>query len=211
MRNAPGSYKRLSKATVGIAGAGGLGSNVAHLLARAGVGRLIIDDPDRIELSNLGRQLYSIDQVGKPKVEVLKESLKNINPFIKIEIYKVKLDESNISTVFIGVDLLIEALDSREGKRRLVKGFSKTYPEIPIIMASGLGGYGNNNKIKTRRVNDYIWVIGDFKTGPEHGLMTPRVCLVAAAQANLAVELLIEGPEVESINPLRSVPIVGGG
>jgi len=138
-RNAPGSYKRLSKATVGIAGAGGLGSNVAHLLARAGVGRLIIDDPDRIELSNLGRQLYFIDQVGKPKVEVLKESLKNINPFIKIEIYKVKLDESNISTVFIGVDLLIEALDSREGKRRLVKGFSKTYPEIPIIMASGLG------------------------------------------------------------------------
>jgi len=85
-RNAPGSYEKLSKATVGIAGAGGLGSNVAHLLARVGVGRLIIDDPDRIELSNLGRQLYFIDQVGKPKVLALKESLRNINPLRSVPI-----------------------------------------------------------------------------------------------------------------------------
>ena len=110
-RNTPGSYERLCKRTVGIAGAGGLGSNVAHLLVRAGVGRLIIDDPDKIELNNLARQLYFLEQVGKPKVEALKESLGNINPFIKVETYKVRLNESNISTVFIGVDLLIEALD----------------------------------------------------------------------------------------------------
>lgn len=210
-RNTQGSYKKLSKVTVGIAGAGGLGSNVAHLLVRAGVGRLIIDDPDEIELSNLGRQLYFTDQVGKMKVEALKENLKNINPFVKIETYRVKLNESNISTVFIGVDLLIEALDESKAKRMLVDGFTKYIPETPIIMASGLGGYGNNNKIKTQRVDRYIWVIGDLKTGVEHGLMAPRVCLVAAAQANLAIELLLKEEELENINPLRSFPIVGGG
>ncbi len=210
-RNTPGSYEKLSKSTVGIAGAGGLGSNVAHLLVRSGVGRLIIDDPDRIELSNLARQLYFIDQVNRMKVDTLKEDLKNINPFIKIETYKVELDESNISTVFIGVDLLIEALDERDAKQMLINGFSKFMPETPIIMASGLGGYGNNNEIKTQRVDKYIWVIGDLKTGTEHGLMAPRVSLVASAQANLAIELLLKEQELESNYIVRSFPIIGGG
>lgn len=210
-RNTPGSYERLCKRTVGIAGAGGLGSNVAHLLVRSGVGRLIIDDPDRIELSNLARQLYFIDQVNRMKVNTLKEDLKNINPFIKIETYKVELDESNISTVFIGVDLLIEALDERDAKQMLINGFSKFMPETPIIMASGLGGYGNNNEIKTQRVDKYIWVIGDLKTGTEHGLMAPRVSLVASAQANLAIELLLKEQELESNYIVRSFPIIGGG
>lgn len=210
-RNTLGSYEKLSKSTVGIAGAGGLGSNVAHLLVRSGVGRLIIDDPDRIELSNLARQLYFIDQIGKMKVDTLKEDLKNINPFIKIETYKVKLNESNISTVFIGVDLLIEALDLRDAKQMLIDGFSKFMPETPIIMASGLGGYGNNNEIKTQRVDKYIWVIGDLKTGTEHGLMAPRVSLVASAQANLAIELLLKEQELESNYIVRSFPIIGGG
>jgi len=210
-RNTQGSYEKLSKSTVGIAGAGGLGSNVAHLLVRSGVGRLIIDDPDRIELSNLARQLYFIDQVGRMKVDTLKEDLKNINPFIKIETYKVELDESNISTVFIGVDLLIEALDERDAKQMLINGFSKFMPETPIIMASGLGGYGNNNEIKTQRVDKYIWVIGDLKTGTEHGLMAPRVSLVASAQANLAIELLLKEQELESNYIVRSFPIIGGG
>lgn len=210
-RNTPGSYEKLSKLTVGIAGAGGLGSNVAHLLVRSGVGRLIIDDPDRIELSNLARQLYFIDQIGKMKVDTLKEDLKNINPFIKIETYKVELDESNISTVFIGVDLLIEALDERDAKQMLIDGFSKFIPETPIIMASGLGGYGNNSEIKTQRVDKYIWVIGDLKIGTEHGLMAPRVSLVASAQANLAIELLLKEQELESNYIVRSFPIIGGG
>ena len=210
-RNTPDSYERLCKRTVGIAGAGGLGSNVAHLLVRSGVGRLIIDDPDRIELSNLARQLYFIDQVNRMKVDTLKEDLKNINPFIKIETYKVELDESNISTVFIGVDLLIEALDERDAKQMLINGFSKFMPETPIIMASGLGGYGNNNEIKTQRVDKYIWVIGDLKTGTEHGLMAPRVSLVASAQANLAIELLLKEQELESNYIVRSFPIIGGG
>lgn len=210
-RNTPGSYEKLSKLTVGIAGAGGLGSNVAHLLVRSGVGRLIIDDPDRIELSNLARQLYFIDQVCRMKVDTLKEDLKNINPFIKIETYKAELDESNISTVFIGVDLLIEALDERDAKQMLIDGFSKFMPETPIIMASGLGGYGNNNEIKTQRVDKYIWVIGDLKTGTEHGLMAPRVSLVASAQANLAIELLLKEQELESNYIVRSFPIIWGG
>ena len=106
---------------------------------------------------------------------------------------------------------MIEALDEREEKQMLINGFTKFMPETPIVMASGLAGYGNNNEIKTQRVDKYIWVIGDLKTGEEHGLMAPRVALVAAAQANLAIELLLREPELEDDNLLRSFPIIGGG
>lgn len=210
-KNSPGSYEKLSRSTVGIAGAGGLGSNIAHLLVRAGIGRLIIDDPDRVELTNLGRQLYTIDQLGKPKVLALKEYLLKINPFAKIEVYQVRLNESNVSTVFIGVDLLIEALDSREAKINLIRGFSKVYPEIPIIVASGVGGYGKNDKIKTKRGGNYLWTIGDFKTEPDKGLMAPRVSLVAAAQANLSIEILMGDIDLSGKKITHNFRIVGGG
>lgn len=210
-KNTRGSYEKLSKATIGIAGAGGLGSIVSYLLVRSGVGRLIIDDPDKIELSNLARQFYSLEHLGRMKVDVIKEILKNINPFVEIETYKVELNESNISTVFTGVDLLIEALDEVEAKKMLIKGFTRYMPETPIIMASGLGGYGHNNEIKTQRVDKYMWVVGDLKTGIENGLMAPRVSLVASAQANLAIEILLKKQKVENNNFIRSFPIIGGG
>ncbi len=210
-KNTIGSYEKLRKKTIGIAGAGGLGSIVANLLVRCGIGRLIIDDPDHIELNNLARQFYSLEHIGRMKVDVIKEILKNINPFVEIETYKVELNESNISTIFTGVDLLIEALDEVESKKMLMKGFTRYIPETPIIMASGLGGYGENNEIKTHRVDKYIWVVGDLKTGMGNGLMAPRVSLVASAQANLAIEILLDKEMLENNDFIRSFPIIGGG
>ena len=69
---------KLRDSIIGIAGAGGLGSNVAISLSRAGIGKLIISDFDIIEPSNLNRQQYFIEQIGKPKVIALKENLMRI-------------------------------------------------------------------------------------------------------------------------------------
>lgn len=191
-RNTEGSYEKLRSAVVGIAGAGGLGSTVAVMLARAGVGNLVIVDPDVVELSNLNRQQYFTDQLGKAKVVALKENLERINPFVRVKAHRVRLDETNTPEIFKDVDVLIEAVDQAEDKVKLFNSFAGAYPRIPIIVASGLGGYGANNKIRQRRVSKYLYMVGDFETEPDQGLMAPRVGIVACYQANLAVEMLLK-------------------
>ncbi len=93
--------EKLKKATVGIAGLGGLGSTLAVALTRAGIGRLIIADFDKIEPSNLNRQHYFIEQVGQYKVDALTENLQRINPDVKVDGHIIKLTEENIPQIFV--------------------------------------------------------------------------------------------------------------
>ena len=92
--------EKLKNSTVGIAGCGGLGSNAAVSLARAGVGKIIIVDFDKIEESNLNRQYFFKDQIGKSKVESLKENIQKINSQIKIETYNEKLKKGSMHNYF---------------------------------------------------------------------------------------------------------------
>jgi sulfur carrier protein ThiS adenylyltransferase len=190
-RNPRGSYGILKKATVGIAGAGGLGSTVALMLTRAGVGNLIIADFDVIELSNLNRQQYFPDQLGRAKVAALKENLERINPSVHILAHQVRVNEANTAEIYGNVQVLIEAFDKSKEKVKLLNNFAAVRPKTPLIMASGLGGYGANNKIRQKKLGRYLYMIGDFQTTPEHGLVAPRVGIVACCQANLAVEILL--------------------
>jgi sulfur carrier protein ThiS adenylyltransferase len=183
----------LRQSSVGIAGAGGLGSNVAVSLARAGVGRLVIADFDKVEPSNLNRQQYFIDQVGERKVEALRDNLLAINPYSLYEIHDARVTRRNAAKIFARVDVLVEAFDRAEAKEMLIETCLTRFPGRPIVAASGLAGYGGNRKIHTRRMGN-LYICGDEESQCPKGVspMAPRVALVAAMQANLVVELLMK-------------------
>jgi sulfur carrier protein ThiS adenylyltransferase len=183
----------LRQSSVGIAGAGGLGSNVAVSLARAGVGRLVIADFDKVEPSNLNRQQYFIDQVGERKVEALRDNLLAINPYSLYEVHDVRVTRRNAAKIFARVDVLVEAFDRAEAKEMLIETCLTKFPGRPIVAASGLAGYGLNRKLRTRRLGN-LYICGDEESQCPKGVspMAPRVALVAAMQANLVVELLVK-------------------
>jgi sulfur carrier protein ThiS adenylyltransferase len=192
-RHDPEVLAALQKSVVGIAGAGGLGSNVAVSLARAGVGRLIIADFDKIEPSNLNRQQYSVKQIGLRKAETLRANLKNINPFCKCSAHNVKVTASNTEGIFGEADLLVEAFDKAEEKSMLIRTWLSLHPDRPVIAASGLAGYGRNCRLHTRKMGN-LYICGDEESQCPAGIspMAPRVAIVANLQANLAVELLVK-------------------
>lgn len=192
--------RTLRAATVGVAGAGGLGSNAAIALARAGVGALILADFDRIEPSNLNRQQYSVKQVGRLKVGALAANLRQQAPFTEVKARAVKVTAANLREIFGEADILVEAFDRAEEKSMLIDAWLSLHPDRPVIAASGLAGYGGNSRLKTRRMGSlYICGDGESQCPPGVSPMAPRVALVAAMQANLAVELLMKTKGIKNV------------
>jgi len=189
-RNVPVMTGCLEKAVVGIAGCGGLGSNAAVSLTRAGIGKLVLTDFDCVELSNLNRQYFFREDIGKKKVDALSARLLTINPAVSLDIHTNKLTKENFSEVFSSVDMLIEAFDQAEDKQWLIEKWSQRYPEKPIIVGNGLAGYGGNESIKVTKVGN-IYFCGDMVSDMKIGLCASRVALVANMQANTAIELLV--------------------
>jgi sulfur carrier protein ThiS adenylyltransferase len=191
-RHDPRMLAALRASTVGIAGAGGLGSNVAVSLARAGVGRLVIADFDRIEPSNLNRQQYAIRQIGRRKVEALRENLRALNPFSEYTVHAVRVTRANVGRIFADAEILVEAFDKAAAKQMLISAWLALHPDRPIVAASGLAGYGGNRKLHTRRMGS-LYLCGDEESQCPRGVspMAPRVAIVANMQANLVVELLV--------------------
>lgn len=180
----------LSRATIGIAGCGGLGSNIAVSLVRAGIGNLIIADYDIIELSNLNRQYYFREDVGEKKVDALKEKLLQINPDCKINIIDKKLERNDIGTLFSDAEIMVEAFDKAEAKQWLIEEWSTQFPNRVIISGNGLGGYGKFEKLKVKKMG-LLYFCGDGESSEKDGLCSARVAIVANMQANLAIELLM--------------------
>ncbi len=192
-RHTPGVHARLKGATVGIAGVGGLGSSVAVALARVGIGRIVIADFDVVEPSNLNRQQYFIDQIGRYKVDALVENLQRINPYVAVESHCLLLDPQNIPVVFSNCTIVVEAFDRADMKAMLVNTVLEFMPQSSIVAASGLAGYGSNNSISTRKVSSRLYLAGDAvsEAAPGNGLMAPRVGIAAHHQANQVVRILL--------------------
>jgi sulfur carrier protein ThiS adenylyltransferase len=180
---------------VGIAGAGGLGSNCAVALARSGVGRLVIADFDRVSSENLNRQAFFCDQVGMKKVDALKENLRRMAPETEVEALDIRLSEENVVSVFSACPVVVEALDSAEAKQMIVETFLGERPQTWLVAASGLGGYGRNQILHTRRSGRLI-ICGDERSEVSRELppLAPRVGIVAHMQANVVLELLLDEP-----------------
>jgi sulfur carrier protein ThiS adenylyltransferase len=201
-RHDPELLSVLRKSVVGIAGAGGLGSNAAVSLARAGVGKLIIADLDRVYPSNLNRQYYFLDQIGQLKVEALLENLKKINPFSQYEVHPVRVTAKNLKKLFSEAEIMVEAFDLASEKSMLINTWLSLFPDRPIIAASGISGFGKNNKLRTRRLGR-LYLCGDEESEPDEKVspMAPRVGIVANMQANLVIELLYKKSLLRSKSP----------
>ena len=178
---------------VGIAGAGGLGSNCAASLARSGVGTLLIADFDKVELSNISRQFYFIDQVGIMKTTALKENLKRIRPEMNVVIHQTVLTEKNIPSIFRDCHVIVEAFDRADMKQMLVETVQKELTGIPLIVGSGLAGWGNTEILKFRKIDETLYICGDemSEATDDYPPLAPRVSIVANMQANAVIEILM--------------------
>lgn len=197
-RHTPHVYEMLKKGRIAIAGAGGLGSNVALSLARIGVGFIKIIDFDVVEPSNLNRQQYYVKHIGMKKVYALKEILKEVNPFINIQSIDKKIEKENIQELFEDVDIIVEAFDNPEYKAMLVSEILTKFKDKKIVSASGMAGFYSNNIIQTKKINKRFYICGDFVNEAKinDGLMAPRVAIVANHQANTVVRLLLGQEEI---------------
>ena len=127
--------KKIRSSKVLIVGAGGLGCPIADYLSRAGVGTIGIADFDKINLSNIHRQnLYNSKDVGKYKVDVVKEKIKSINPFTKIKTYKKKITNKNLNNIIKSFDVIVDGSDNFKTKFLLNK-YSIKYKKILIVGA----------------------------------------------------------------------------
>jgi sulfur carrier protein ThiS adenylyltransferase len=179
---------------VGIAGAGGLGSNCAVALAKCGVGTIVISDFDIIEKENIDRQYYFTDQVGMLKTIALKENLIRINPDIVVIIHQKRLDSYNITEVFSGRNVIVEAFDNREMKQMIIETVQLKMAGIPLVIGSGVAGWGNSEKIRCRKIDDTLYICGDESSEISENCppMAPRVGIVANMQANVVIEILMK-------------------
>lgn len=185
-------YESFSKATVAVCGLGGLGSNIAIALARAGIGTLILIDYDRVDITNLHRQQYKVSQLGTYKTEALAENLKEITPYTSVRIHTVCIEESNIKELLKDADIVCEAFDDAECKAMLVNFVLEEMPDKFLVAASGMAGLGSANSIQTRKVTKRFYLCGDgvSEVDAESSLISSRVMLCAAHQAHMVLRIL---------------------
>ncbi len=184
--------QKFTNSTVAICGLGGLGSNIAVSLARAGIGKLILVDFDKVDISNLHRQQYKADQIGRFKTEALAENLREIAPYIQVETHAVRVTEENFEALLSKADLICEAFDRAEAKAMLVNGVLEKLHTKYLIAASGMAGLGSANSIQTRRITNRFYLCGDgiSDVADDIGLVAPRVMLCAAHQAHMVLRIL---------------------
>ncbi|MBQ7299955.1 MAG: thiamine biosynthesis protein ThiF [Clostridia bacterium] len=181
-----------SSATVAVCGLGGLGSNIAISLARTGIGKLILIDFDRVDITNLHRQQYKADQSGMYKTDALRSNLEEIAPYVEFETHAVRLTEDNAAELLRDADIICEAFDRAECKAMLINFVLETMLDKYIVSASGMAGLGSGNTIKTRRISEKFYLCGDGISDVSDGigLVASRVMLCAAHQAHTVLRIL---------------------
>ena len=185
---------KLNASNVSICGLGGLGSNIAVSLARAGVGTLILMDFDRVDLTNLNRQQYKASQLGQEKARALAENLREINPYIRLIPHCVRVTAENLPALAGQAQVVCEAFDRAEEKSMLTEAVLTRLPKATLVAASGMAGLGDPNEIRTRRISSRFYLCGDGSSDVDTlgSLFAPRVMLCAAHQATTALRILTE-------------------
>lgn len=197
-RNGKFLQEKFTGATVAICGLGGLGSNIAVSLARAGIGKLILIDFDKVDVSNLHRQQYKASQIGLFKTEALADNLMEIAPYVVIITHTQQIDVNNFEALLSSADIICEAFDQAEAKAMLVNGVLERMSDRYLIAASGMAGLDSANAIKTRRITNRFYLCGDevSDVADNIGLLSSRVMLCAAHQAHMVLRILAEKYEV---------------
>ena len=190
----PHVFFELKNSIIGIAGLGGLGSNVAVALTRLKIGKLILVDYDRVEASNLNRQNYFHDQIGRYKVDATVENLRRIWPDANLAGHKIRLTPESIVELFAEADVIAECFDRPDQKQMIVETVLTKMPEKVIVSVSGLAGWGGSNEIITQQISNRLILVGDGVSGigPGVPLTASRVGVAAYHQANAIVEVLMD-------------------
>ena len=186
--------QKFSSATVAICGLGGLGSNIAIALARAGIGKLILIDFDKVDITNLHRQQYKANQIGMNKTDALRDNLLEIAPYVAIETHTTCVTEENTAHLLQGADIICEAFDDAESKAMLTNLVIEEMPDKYLVAASGMAGFGSANSIRTRKITSKFYLCGDEQSDvqSEGSLVSSRVMLCAAHQAHTVLRILAE-------------------
>ena len=182
---------RIEAARVGVAGAGGLGSNCLAHLVRCGVRRFVIADFDTGSESTLNRQFFFADQLGMPKVEAVAANLRRINPALELELYPERVTAENAVRRFGSCDVTVEAFDDPDAKTMLIRTLLPL--GRPVVAASGIAGWGRSNAMRVQRIGKQLYMAGDRATGisEETPPYSPRVGIAAAQQANTVMALIL--------------------
>jgi len=185
--------RRLADARVALVGCGGLGSNAAAMLVRSGVKKLTLIDFDRVDESNLNRQLFFRDQLGELKTEALAATLRRIHSDLELRLVSEFMTPENLVAHVSDADVIIEAADCAETKAMVVDVCTRQLPDAPLVAASGLAGYDSANDIRTQQLADRVWVIGDLASDVREGhpLLASRVMVAAAHEAHAAVRIIL--------------------
>ena len=192
IRHGEDLQNKISAARVAVCGLGGLGSNIAIALARAGVGHLHLIDFDRVDLTNLNRQQYAVGQLGQYKTDALRETLSLVSPYCDVTCDTIQVTEENLPDLLKTEDYVCEAFDRAEAKAMLVSGVLEHFPEKYLVAGSGLAGLGSANTIQTRRVSQRFYLCGDGTSDSSVGLglVASRVLVCAAHEANMILRLI---------------------
>ena len=189
---------KFASAAVAICGLGGLGSNIAVALARAGIGKLILIDFDRVDITNLHRQQYKVNQIGLYKADALAENLLEIAPYTEVKPVTAKITDVNFADLLKDADIVCEAFDNAEAKAMLVNAVLEQLPDCYLVAASGMAGMNTPNTIRTRKITKRFYLCGDEESDAADtiGLVAPRVMLCAAHQAHTVLRILAGEYEV---------------
>lgn len=186
--------KRLQNSYVAIVGLGALGSVSAQLLARAGIGRLVLVDRDIVELSNLQRQsLFDESDIGNPKASAAKEKLNDINSEIKIDFFIEDLNYENIGKILNEkVDLILDCTDNLE-TRFLLNDFC-IKNNIPFIYSSAVGSKGYVFDVvpkQTACLRCFLKEATALDTCETGGVLNTITNLISSIQVNEAIKILL--------------------
>lgn len=186
-----GALAKIQQVKVGIAGAGGLGSNCAQFLVRSGFRNFKIVDFDRVEYSNLNRQFFFLNQVGEQKVEALRKNLLAINPDLHIETVTAKIEQVNIKELFHDCQAVVEALDRPENKKMVAEAYLPS--DKLLVAASGLAGWGRSDGIKIHKIKERFFLVGDqvSEVSPDCPPVAPGVVVAAAKQADVVLQYFL--------------------
>ena len=183
----------LRHSRVAVLGLGGVGGAAAEAICRSGVGAMLLADYDKVDITNLNRQHYTMKDLGIPKTLALVEQLEAINPYLTYETYTERVVPSNVERLFSGCDVVVEAFDKPDQKAMLLENLLTRLPEKPVVSGSGMAGYGSANLIKTEKRFGHVYLCGDGTSDVADGLglMAPRVAVCSAHEGTMVLRLLI--------------------
>lgn len=190
IRQDPAINEKLSKARVAILGCGGLGSNVAILLARAGVGSLVLFDYDKVDYSNLNRQNFDLNDIDRLKTYATRDKIKAIAPYCQVACFNHRLDKPTLESYLDQAPIFVEAFDDPKAKA-MAFDLMANQPQKYLVSVSGIGGLGDIGDVQKKSLGP-ITIYGDFHTDQDQGLYSPTVMLYAALEAGQVLRIIKE-------------------